>query len=75
MDWCLRLKDSRVLREEWKVAYNLQGLEKAYKVDREAPSYVLKIYGVGGELLEEIKAIYREESACLRVESSVKALL
>ncbi len=36
-------------------------LEKAYnRVDREALWSVLKVYGVGGQLLKGIQALYRE---------------
>ncbi len=43
-------------------------LEKAYdRVDREALWSVLKIYGVGGQLLRGIQASYREAKACVRV--------
>ncbi len=43
-------------------------LEKAYdKVDREALWNVLKIYGVGGQLLKGIQAFYREANACVRM--------
>ncbi len=42
--------------------------EKAYdRVDKEALWSVLKIYGVGGQLLKEIQAFYREANACVRV--------
>ncbi len=38
-------------------------LEKAYdRVDREALWSVLKIYGVGGQLLKRIQAFYRDAS-------------
>ena len=41
-------------------------LEKAYdRVDRAAPWNVLKIYGMGGQLVEGKKAFYREQSACV----------
>ncbi len=44
-------------------------LGKAYEgVDREALWNVLKIYGVGGYLMEEIKAFYREANACVKVD-------
>ncbi len=44
-------------------------LEKAYdSVDIEAHWKVLKIYGVGGQLLKGIRAFYREANACVRVE-------
>ena len=39
-------------------------LDKAYdRVNREALWTVLKIYGVGGQFMEEIKAFYMEASA------------
>ncbi len=42
-------------------------LEKAYdRVDREALWRVLKIYGVGRQLLKGIQAFYREAIACVR---------
>ena len=47
-------------------------LEKAYdRVDREALWNVLRVYGVGGQLLEGIKAFYRNASACVRVDGEV----
>ena len=47
-------------------------LEKAYdRVDREALWNVLRIYGVGGQLLDGIKAFYREASACVRVDGEL----
>ncbi len=46
--------------------------EKAYdRVDREAFWSILKIYGVGGELLEGIKAFYKEASACVKVDGEL----
>ncbi len=43
-------------------------LEKAYdRVDTEALWSVLRIYGVGGQLLKGIPAFYREANACVRV--------
>ncbi len=35
--------------------------------DREALWKVLKIYGVGGQLLKGIQAFYRKANACVRV--------
>ncbi len=51
-------------------------LEKAYnRVDKEALWNVLRIYGVGGQLLKGIQAFYREANACVRVGgSSVRVL-
>ncbi len=43
-------------------------LEKAYdRADREALWSVLKIYGVGEQLLKGIQAFYREANACVKV--------
>ncbi len=43
-------------------------LEKAYyRVDREALWSVLKICGVGRQLLKGIQAFYRDANACVRV--------
>ncbi len=48
-------------------------LEKAYdRVDREALWSVLRIYGVGGQLLKGIQAFYREANACVRVGGEVQ---
>ncbi len=42
--------------------------EKAYDtVDKEALWSVLRIYGVGGQLLKGIQAFYKEANACIRV--------
>ncbi len=43
-------------------------IEKGYdRVDIKALWSVLKIYGVGGQLLKEIQDFYREANACVRV--------
>ncbi len=48
-------------------------LEKAYnRVDREALGKVLRVYGVGGQLLMGIQAFYREANACVRVGGEVQ---
>ena len=45
-------------------------LEKAYdRVDREALWKVLRIYGVGGSLLQAVKSMYADSKACVRVGS------
>ena len=42
-------------------------LEKAYdRVDREGLWEVLRIYGVGGQLLNGMKAFYERASACMK---------
>ena len=44
-------------------------LEKAYdRVDREGLWEVLRIYGVGGQLLNGMKAFYERASACVKVD-------
>ncbi len=49
--------------------YSLYGLETAYdRVDREALWNVVKIYGVGWQLMEGIKAFHREVSGCVKVD-------
>lgn len=53
-------------------------LKKAYDmVDKEGLWTVLKIYSVGGQLLEGMTAFYRKASGCVRmvVEFSIKVLL
>ncbi len=47
-------------------------LERAYdRVDRKALWNVLKIYGVGGQLMKRIKASYREANACVKVDGEL----
>ncbi len=47
-------------------------LEKAYDmVDREALWNVLRIYGVGRQLMEGIKAFYREANACVKIDGEL----
>ena len=44
-------------------------LEKAYdRVDRKALWDVLRIYGVGGELLSAVRAFYVDSNACVRID-------
>ncbi len=40
-------------------------------MEREALWSALKIYGVGGQLLEGVKAFYRDPSACVRVDGEL----
>ncbi len=55
------------LRKAKKLYAVFMDLEKAYdRVDREALWSVLKIYGVGGQLLKGIQAFCREANACVR---------
>ena len=45
-------------------------LEKAYdRMDRKGVWEVLKIYGVGGRNLEEVKNLYVGYEACVRMEN------
>jgi len=47
-------------------------LEKAYdRVDWEAMWHVLKDFGVGGRLLGEVKAFYRDASAYVKVKGKM----
>ncbi len=58
----------RYLRKAKKLYAAVMDLEKAYdRVDREALWSVLRIYGVGGQLIKGIQAFYREANACVRV--------
>ncbi len=59
MRWCLR--NAR-----------LYELEKAYKrVDREALWNILKMYGVGGQVMEGIIAFYRETNAYVMMDGEL----
>ena len=40
-------------------------------VDREVLWNVMKIYCVGGQLLSGVKALFRERSACVRVDGEL----
>ncbi len=56
------------LRKDKKLYAAFMDLERAYdRVDREALWSVLRIYGVGGQLLKGIQAFYREANANGRV--------
>ncbi len=47
-------------------------LEKTYdRVVQEAMWDVLKVYGVGGGLLEGVKTFYRDASACVKVKGEM----
>ena len=49
--------------------------EKAYdKVNREALWQMLRMYDVGGKLLNEIKSIYVNSLACIRVKVGCKVV-
>ncbi len=56
------------LRKDKKLYAAFMDLEKAYdRVDRKAVWSVLRIYGVGGQLLKGIQAFYKEANACVWV--------
>ena len=66
------------LENDEKLYTAFMDLEKAYdRVNREALWNVLKIYGVGEQLLAGVKVFYRETSACVRVDmvSSIKSFI
>ena len=47
-------------------------LEKAYdRVDREAMWKVMRIYGIGGRLLQAVESMYASSKACVRVGNEV----
>ncbi len=61
----------RYLGKDKKLYDAFMDLEKAYdRVDREALWSVLRIYGVGGQLVKGIHAFYKEANACVRMEGS-----
>ena len=61
------------MREKKKRVYvAFMDLEKAYdRVDRDAMWQVMRIYGLGGRVLEGIKSFYEEGRACVRVGSEL----
>ena len=61
------------MREKKKRVYvAFMDLEKAYdRVDRDAMWQVMRIYGLGGRVLEGIKSFYEQGRACVRVGSEL----
>ena len=58
-------------RKNCRVYVSFMDLEKAYDmVNRGALWQVLRIYGVGGKLLDGIKSMYVNSLACVRVKGS-----
>ena len=50
------------------VYFTFLDLEKAYdRVDRDAMWNVLRLYGIGGRLLQGVKSLYADSKACVRV--------
>ena len=54
---------------KWKdVFWELMNLEKAYDtIDRHGMRQMLRVYGVGGKLMEAVHSFYVESRACVRV--------
>jgi len=68
----VRMTAEKYLTKGRKLYVAFMDLEKAYdRVDWNAMWDVLKIYGVGGPLLNGIKAFYKEASACVRVDGEM----
>jgi len=64
----LRMTVEKMLTKGKKVYAAFMDLEKAYdRIDWTALWDVLKVYGVGGKLLNGIKAFYKDANACVRV--------
>ncbi len=67
--FAVRMLVEEYLGKDRKLYAAIMDLEKAYdRIDRKALWDVLKIYGVGGQLMEGIKAFYREANACVKVD-------
>ncbi len=67
--FAIKMLVEEYLGKDRKLYAAFMDLEKAYdRVDREALWNVLKIYGVGGQLMEGIKAFYREADGCAKVD-------
>ncbi len=66
--FAMKMLVEEYLGKDIKLYATYMDLEKAYnRVDRETLWSVLKICGVGGQLLKEIQAFYREANVCMRV--------
>ena len=58
----------KYVRKGKDVYFAFLDLEKAYdRVDRDAMWNVLRLYGVGGKLLQAVKSLYAGSKACVRV--------
>ncbi len=67
--FAIKMLMEEYLGKDRKLYAAFMDLEKAYdKVDRKALWHVLKINGVGGQLIKGIKAFYREANACVKVD-------
>ncbi len=66
--FCFRMVVEKILAKGKKLYAAFMDLEKAYdRVDWLALWDVLKIYGVGGKLLNTVKSFYEEASACVKI--------
>lgn len=64
----VKLLAEKYIQRRKKLYAVFMDLEKAYdRVDRKALWEVLKIYGVGGKLLEAVKSFYRNSRAFVRM--------
>ena len=62
----------KYLAEGKDVYFAFMDLEKAYdRVDRDAMWNVLRLYGVGGKLLQAVKSLYVDSKVCVRVGSEM----
>ncbi len=60
------------LGKDWKLYAALMDLEKVYdRDDREALWHALNICGVGGQLMEGMKAFYREANVCVKIDGEL----
>ncbi len=60
------------LGKDRKLYAALMDLEKVYdRDDRKALQHALKICGVGGQLMEGMKAFYREANVCVKVDGDL----
>ncbi len=66
------MMSEKMLAKDKNVYAAFMELEKAYdRVDWEALWDVLRIYGVGGRLLDGVKSLYRDASACVKVKGEM----
>ena len=68
----LRMIVEKMLAKGKKVYAAFMDLEKAYdRIDWEAMWDVLRVYEVGGKLLNAVKAFYRDARACVRIDGEI----
>ncbi len=70
--FAIKMLVEEYLGKDRKLYAAFMGFEKAYdRVDREELWNVLKIYGVGGQVMKGRKAFYREANACVKVDGGI----